>query len=160
MQLRNSTANKLCAVLTVLLLLLAGCTEEKVSQSLQDSAAEPTFTITLSETGGISGGTSRYVFKSNGRYAVYDTMPGSKDKKISSGTVDSSRLRTLYHQMLKSAQSGKIYRQKGNITTSVYLSTTDTTYTWRWPGAGKNAQVPADLKSWFFDLVELNRSID
>jgi hypothetical protein len=143
----------------MLLVFLGGCTEEKVSQSLPDPAAEPSFTITLSETGGISGGTSRYVFKSNGQYAVYDAMPVGDDEKTASGTVDRSRLRTLYHQMLKSAQSGKIYRQKGNITTSVYLTTADTSYTWRWPGAGKNAQVPADLKSWFDDLVELNRSL-
>ncbi len=41
------------------------------------------------------------------------------------------------------------------MNTTVSLATRDTTLTWTWAGIGKNADVPQEMQSWFFDLLDL-----
>lgn len=134
-------------LLNLSLVLQTGC-KQKAAEQPPEELSEP-FQITITESGGFTGGTEGYTISSSGKIEKFRQMPGGEKSVIQTTMTKTSQVNGYRVWLENSGLLQETLNEKGNMTTTVRYETADTSYVWSFPAGGRSGSpVVKKLNNW------------
>ena len=129
-------------LLLTMLTLMSGCSHGYPGNS--NGKSEPLKTVTLTESGGITGAVKGYTFYSYGTVEYWEQQAGQTKTVKKTYTADQKKIQKLFSSFDQKILAFN-HNQTGNMTTTIMLTTPNDSYKWSWSGGGHMANIPTEL---------------